>query len=68
MVTADHETGGLTVMARPESPTEPVVGFRSGGHTAAPVAVFAEGPGATALTGVNAIAQVGRRLRAILGL
>ncbi len=41
VVTADHETGGLM----------PDGGFSTGGHTGAPVRVFASGPGSEAFAG-----------------
>ena len=68
VVTADHETGGLAVSDLQGRRGRPTASWGTMGHTAAPVAIFAEGPGATAFTGVLDAAEVGRRLRAVLGL
>jgi len=68
IATADHECGGLVVTARAETPQKPVVGFRTHGHSATSVPLFAEGPGAEGLTGVMHLAELNARLRTLLGL
>ena len=51
LVTADHETGGLTVLA--DNPgTYPTVSWSTGGHTGANVPIYAWGPNASLVSGV----------------
>lgn len=51
LVTADHETGGLTVLA--DNPgTYPTVSWSTGGHTGVNVPVYAWGPNAELVSGV----------------
>jgi len=51
IVTADHETGGLTVTANNGAGTAPDVTWSTSGHTATNVGVYASGPGADRVTG-----------------
>lgn len=55
VVTADHETGGLTLPGPYRSTLEqgapPTVSWSTKGHTGIPVVVWAQGPGAQALAG-----------------
>jgi alkaline phosphatase len=55
IVTADHETGGLTLTGPYRQTlaetTSPEFTWGSGGHTGLPVMVWAQGPGAEALAG-----------------
>lgn len=59
VVTADHETGGLSVY---REQGEIVVRYSSGNHTDALVPLFAEGPGAEQLGGLRDNEEVGRIL------
>ncbi|MBN2476858.1 MAG: alkaline phosphatase [Pirellulales bacterium] len=52
LVTADHETGGLTVLADRGAGVAPEVSWSTGGHTAANVPVYAWGSNAHFVTGV----------------
>jgi alkaline phosphatase len=52
IVTADHECGGLTVLADNGPGHEPDVEWSSAGHTGTNVGVYAQGPGAERVTGV----------------
>jgi hypothetical protein len=52
MVTADHECGGLTVLADNGPGNEPDAAWSSSGHTATNVGVFAWGPGAGTIDSV----------------
>ncbi len=52
LVTADHETGGMTIVKGDRDGGEAVAAFSTTGHTAGPVPVFAFGPGAMRFTGV----------------
>ena len=51
VVTADHETGGLTLPDPQGKYTHVVFDYSSGSHTCLPVLVFAYGPGAEQFTG-----------------
>lgn len=52
LVTADHETGGLTVTeSAPSEGVLPRHTFARSGHTGADVPIYATGPGAEAVTG-----------------
>lgn len=52
IVTADHETGGFSVVAGNNEEGITAGNFGSGGHTATMVPIFAYGPGAEDFTGV----------------
>ncbi|MCU4177582.1 alkaline phosphatase [Carboxylicivirga sp. N1Y90] len=52
IVTADHETGGMTVENGDPTKGKVSTGFTTGNHTAVMVPVFAFGPGAEAFSGV----------------
>jgi alkaline phosphatase len=52
LVTADHETGGLSLLAGDYSSGYVAGHFASGDHTATPVNVFAYGPYSSLFTGV----------------
>lgn len=63
VVTADHETGGITLpMKTIEKDKIVKPTFSSDNHTAAMVPVFAYGPGAENFAGIQAIDDVGRKL------
>ena len=51
VVTADHETGGLTLPDPKGKYTDVVFDYSTGSHTCLPVLVFAYGPGAERFTG-----------------
>jgi len=51
VVTADHETGGLTLPDPKGKYTDVVFNYSTGSHTCLPVLVFAYGPGAEQFTG-----------------
>jgi alkaline phosphatase len=60
VVTADHETGGLSVVA--DSSGAFAATYAGNGHTAALVPLFARGPGAEPFGGLKSIDAVGRLL------
>jgi alkaline phosphatase len=62
VVTADHETGGLSVTGEASSP-ERELHYTTGRHTHAMVPLFAAGPGAERLAGIRDNDEVGRILR-----
>ena len=51
IVTADHETGGLSLTDWDKSRNQPAMHFSTGHHTGIPVPVFAYGPGAELFSG-----------------
>ena len=51
VVTADHETGGLTMIDRQGKYTNVEFEYSTGSHTCLPVIVYAYGPGAEQFTG-----------------
>lgn len=66
LVTSDHETGGLALMAGREG--QPLkVRWATGGHTAEPVPLLARGPGSGALAEVRDNAELGVLLMGLVG-
>ncbi len=66
VVTADHETGGLTI--NPGSRRDSLVtAFTTGKHTAMMVPVFAHGPGADAFAGIYENTAIFDKLKSVLG-
>jgi alkaline phosphatase len=53
VVTADHETGGLTLTGGDVEEKTVIGSFSTNGHTGVMVPVFAYGPGASSFTGVQ---------------
>ena len=51
IITADHETGGLSLTDWDTSRNQPAMHFSTGHHTGIPVPVFAYGPGAELFSG-----------------
>lgn len=51
VVTADHETGGLTMIDRKGKYTNVEFDYSTGSHTCLPVMIYAYGPGAEMFTG-----------------
>jgi len=68
IVTADHETGGLTIPEGSLKGTDAKVKWSSGGHTSAAVPVFALGPNAERFAGVYDNTEITRRLAPLLGI
>jgi alkaline phosphatase len=63
VVTADHETGGLTLpMKSIENDRVIKPAFSSDNHTALMVPIFSYGPGAENFAGMQDIADIGRKL------
>lgn len=54
LVTADHETGGLTVLADNGAGNYPAVAWAQDGHTRTPVGCWARGPGSERVRGFMA--------------
>lgn len=66
IVTADHDTGGLVIVAGEGG--EPGLSWATKSHTALSVPVFAYGPGAEAFGGTCDNADIARRMGGALGL
>lgn len=62
VVTADHETGGLSLCGNPKLPLGVEPRWATKDHTGAPVPIFAAGPRAEAFSGIQDHASVGRAL------
>lgn len=68
IVTADHETGGMTVNGG-DYKTGKVIGkYTSGGHTGIAVPVYAFGPGAEQFTGFMENTDIAKRMMKLLKL
>lgn len=72
VVTADHETGGLSIPSCEEDFTRPDGGvdyrFSTGNHSATMVPVYLYGTGADRITGVMDNTELARRIMALLEL
>ena len=62
VVTADHETGGMSIVSGNRNGSDLKLAFTVGDHTAAMVGVFAKGPGQELFTGINDNYMIGRKL------
>lgn len=68
VVTADHETGGLSLNVNAQLPLGLEPKWSTTYHTAAPVPVFSAGPGAERFKGIQSHEKIGRGLiEAIVG-
>lgn len=68
IITADHQTGGLTLLNGDIEKGEVVVNFSSNGHTGIMVPVFAFGPGAQEFTGTYENAAIFHKIKKLLNL
>jgi len=68
VVTADHETGGLTVRGGKLSGQDLDIHWSTGGHTGLPVVVYAFGPGAEYFTGVYDNTDIPKKFAQLLGI
>lgn len=68
IVTADHETGGLTLMDGKLSGKDMRVIWATRSHTPAPVMLYAFGPGSLAFTGVQHHVNVSRKIAEALSI
>lgn len=68
VVTADHETGGLSLLGGNVSNGSIRGAFSTGGHTAIPVPVFAFGPGAHLFTGVYQNTEIYTKIMQLLAV
>ncbi len=68
VVTADHETGGLTLVDGDKEEGRIVCKFSTGGHSGTMVPVYAFGPGAENFTGIYENTEVANRIMQLLNL
>ncbi|MFH0882808.1 MAG: alkaline phosphatase [bacterium] len=68
IVTADHETGGLSIPEGTRDGSWMRVAFSTGHHTPLPVPVFAYGPGAIQFTGYYQNTELPRKMADLLGI
>lgn len=66
VVTADHETGGLTILDGDMEKGMVHGAYSTGGHTGVMVPVFAYGPGADQFTGIIDNTNIGKKIIAFL--
>ena len=62
VVTADHETGGLSITGGTKEGKELEAGFNTGGHTADMVPIFSYGPSADEFSGILDNTDIGKKL------
>ncbi len=68
IVTADHETGGFTVLNGNIEKGDVEGAFSTGGHTGVMVPVFAYGPGAQEFSGIYENTEIFNKIRSLLEL
>ena len=66
LVTADHETGGLTLVGGSREEHSIDVHFSTKNHTATPVMIFAYGPGAEKFSGIMENTEIKERIEAAM--
>lgn len=66
IVTADHETGGLSLTDWDKVRKQPAMHFSTGHHTGIPVPVFAYGPGAELFSGAYQNTEIFTKIKALL--
>jgi len=68
IVTADHETGGMTLVGGDQSKRSVIVSYSSGGHTGIVAPVFAFGPGAMLFNGFYENTDIFEKIKFLLRL
>ena len=68
IVTADHETGGLTVLGGDEEKGEVEGNFSTGGHSGVLVPIYLYGPSADYFTGIYHNTEIYHKVMHLLGL
>ena len=66
IVTADHETGGLSLVGWDKKAQQPAMHFSTNHHTGIPVPVFAYGPGAEAFAGAYQNTEIYDKIKRLL--
>jgi alkaline phosphatase len=68
VVTADHETGGLSLIGGNMDKGLVRANFGTKGHTGIMVPIFAYGPGANEFTGIMENTEIAKKIMVLLGL
>ena len=68
IVTADHETGGMTLNGGDYKTGQVIGKYTSGGHTGIAVPIFAFGPGAEQFTGFMENTDIAKKMMKLLNL
>ena len=68
IVTADHETGGLSLLKSKNEPFKFEVNYASNGHSGIMVPVFAFGPGAEHFAGIYENTAIFQKIKSALKL
>lgn len=68
IVTADHETGGMTINGGDNKTGMVIAKYTTGGHTGIAVPVFAFGPGAAEFTGFMENTDIAKKMMKLLKL
>ncbi len=66
IVTADHETGGLTLFEDTKTNTGPIAKWSTKGHTGSPVPIAAFGPGAAVFAGMQDNTDIPKKIARLL--
>ena len=67
VITADHETGGMTIMNGSYADSTVVAQFNTGGHTGTMVPIYSFGPCADQFTGIMENTDISIRIKTALG-
>ena len=68
VITADHETGGMTILNGSYADSTVVAQFNTGGHTGTMVPIYSFGPCADQFTGIMENTDIPTRIKTALGL
>lgn len=68
VVTADHETGGLSLIENKENKSTFKVHYSTGGHSGVMVPVFAYGPGAELFSGIYENTEIFHKFCQLMGI
>ena len=68
VITADHETGGMTIMNGSYGDKTIEAQFNTGGHTGTMVPIYSFGPCADRFTGIMENTEIPLRIESVLGL
>ncbi|RPI49144.1 MAG: alkaline phosphatase [Acidobacteria bacterium] len=68
IVTADHETGGLTLPEDAKKGPDPAIHWSTRGHTGSPVPIGALGPGAAMFSGMQDNTEIPKKIARLLGI
>ena len=68
IITADHETGGFTILKGGKHSPRVEGAFSTKGHTGVMVPVFASGPGAREFTGIFENTDIFKKMKILLDL